>query len=370
MKTTYVVVAIVAIVILFGAVAAYVFLSQPSTNNNQNTPVSLNGAGATFPAPFLNATIQSFHSIKPHISINYQGGGSGAGISSLTQKTVDFAATDAPLTAFQRDAAPNILHIPETIGAVVLAYNLPGVTGTLQLSGDVAAKIFLGTITRWNDPSIAALNPSFNLPDQAITTVHRAESSGTTNVFTKYLSAVSQTWSNQIGSGTSVQWPTGNGQSGNSAVASTITQNSYAIGYVELTYALQNNMKVASIQNPAGNFIAPSLASTTTAVQSGALGLPSGDQSWTSVSLLNTADPQAYPIVSFTYLIEYKELSDIPGMTLEKATAIVQYMWYVVHDGQQLASGLQYATLPNNVVQIDETTIRSITFNGQTLQVT
>ena len=367
MKTTYVI-AIVAIAILVGAIAAYTFLSQPS---GPIESVTINGAGATFPQPFLSATIQAFNSMKPNININYQGGGSGAGINSLTQKTVDFAATDAPLSDSQREAAPDILHIPETIGAVTLAYNLPGVTGPLQLSGDIVAKIFLGTVTRWNDPAISALNPTFTLPNEAITTVHRSESSGTTSVFTKYLSIVSETWSDQIGSGTSVEWPGGIGSQGNSAVASTVSQTPNSIGYVELAYALQNNMSVASIQNSAGNFIAPTLASTTTAVQSGASqGLPSGDQSWTGVSLINSADPQAYPIVSFTYLIEYKELKIIPGMTLEKATAIVQYIWYVVHDGQQLTPGLQYATLPTNVVQINEATIQSITFNGQTLPVT
>jgi len=367
MKTTYLI-AIVAVAILVGAVAAYVFLSQPSSNPANS--VFINGAGATFPQPFLNATIQAYHSMKPNVDINYQGGGSGAGINALTSKTVDFAATDAPLSDSQREAAPNILHIPETIGAVTLAYNLAGATGTLQLSGDVVARIFLGTITRWNDPAITALNPTMTLPDQAIATVHRSDSSGTTNVFTKYLSLVSSTWSNQIGSGTSVEWPSGLGASGNSNVASTVTQTENSIGYVELTYALQNNMPVASIQNSAGNFIAPSLTSTTTAVQSGASTLPTGDQSWTGVSLLNAADPQAYPIVAFTYLIEYKELNVIPSMTLEKATAIVQYMWYVVHDGQQLSTSLQYATLPTNVVLINEATIQSITFKGQTLPVT
>jgi len=367
MKTTYII-AIVAIAILVGAVVAYVFLSQPS---GPSTSVFINSAGATFPQPFLNATIQAYHSIMPSVNINYQGGGSGAGINALTQKNVDFAATDAPLSDSQRKAAPNTLHIPETIGAVTLAYNLPDVTGNLKLSGDVLAEIYLGTITKWNDPAIAGLNPTITLPDQEITTIHRSESSGTTSVFTKYLSLVSSTWSIQIGSGTSVEWPGGIGASGNSNVASIVTQTEYSIGYVELAYALQNNMPVASIQNSAGNFIVPSLTSTTTAVQSGASqGLPSGDQSWTAVSLLNTADPQAYPIVAFTYLIEYKELNVIPGMTLEKATAIVQYMWYVVHDGQQLSSSLQYATLPSNVVQINEATIRSITFNGQTLPVT
>ena len=360
-------IAITIIAILVGATTAYILLSQPSSP----TEVNLNGAGATFPQPFLNATIQTFHTIKPGVNINYQGGGSGAGINGLTQKTVDFAATDAPLTNSQREAAPNVLHIPETIGAVTLAYNLPGITGTLELSGNVIAEIFLGTISRWNDPAIAALNSAITLPNEVITTVHRSESSGTTSVFTKYLSLVSEDWSNEIGSGTSVEWPSGIGASGNSNVAATVNQTQYSIGYVELAYALQNNMAVASVQNAAGNFIAPTLASTTMAVQSGASqGLPSGDQSWASVSLLNTPEPQAYPIVSFTYIIEYKDLKVIPGMTLEKATAIVQYLWYVVHDGQQLASSLQYATLPSNVVQINEATIQSITFNGQTLPVT
>jgi len=369
MKNTYILIAIVAIVVLIGAIAAYVFLNQPS-GNNQTPSVSLNAAGATFPQPFLNATIQSYSTIKPNVQINYQATGSGAGINALTAKTVDFAASDAPLSESQRSAAQNVLHIPETIGAVTLAYNLPNFSGTLNLSGDVIAQIFMGTITSWNDPAITALNTDITLPNQPIHTIHRSDSSGTTNVFTKYLSLESSTWSSQIGSGTSVQWPTGAGAQGNSAVAATITQTQYSIGYVELTYALQNHMTVASVKNPAGNFIAPTLQSTTTAVQSGASqGLPSGDASWSTVSLLDTTDPQAYPIVTFTYLLEYKELNVIPGMTMEKATAIVQYFWYVVHNGQQQSQSLSYATLPSNVVSIDETTIQSITFNGQTLQV-
>jgi phosphate transport system substrate-binding protein len=368
MKTTYII-AIVAIVILIGAVAAYVFLNQPS-GTNQPATVSLNAAGATFPQPFLNATIQAYSSINFEVQINYQPTGSGAGINALTAKTVDFAASDAPLSSSQTSQLSSAaVHIPETIGAITLAYNLPDVIG-LKLSGDVIAQIFLGTITTWNDPAITALNPGVTLPNQPIHTIHRSESSGTTNVFTKYLSLESSTWSSQIGSGTSVQWPSGAAVQGNSAVAATVSQTQYSIGYVELTYALQNNMAVASIKNPSGNFIAPTLQSTTAAVQSGASqGLPSGDQPWTSVSLLDTSDPQAYPIVSFTYLLEYKELNVIPGMTQEKATAIVQYFWYVIHDGQQLSQSLSYATLPTNVVSIDEATIRSITYNGQKLQV-
>jgi phosphate transport system substrate-binding protein len=369
MKTTYLlVIAVLVIVIVIGGFFAYSTLQSSSSNNS----VTLNGAGATFPQPFLNATIIAYQGQKSNVAINYQPVGSGAGISALTQKTVDFAASDAPLSANQTSLLTSpAVHIPETIGAVTLAYNLPEVHGGLKLSGQVIANIFLGEITNWNDPAIASLNPDITLPDHAIVSVHRSDSSGTTNVFTKYLSSQSTTWSSEVGSGTSVQWPSGQGQNGNSAVAQTVKSTPYTIGYVELAYALQNSMAVASVQNSAGNFIDPNLESINIAVQAGALqGLPRGDQSWTSVSLLNTNDPHAYPIVSFTYLLEYKELNTIPGMTQAKATAIVQYFWYVIHDGQDLAPNLQYAKLPANVVSIDETTIKSITFNGQTMPVT
>jgi len=399
MKTTYIaIVAIVAIVIIIGGIFAYISLSQPGTQPTPSTsptasPITspttlatsiapsatpgaatLNAAGATFPLPFINATITKYTTqVRTNVQINYQGVGSGAGISSLTNKAVDFAASDAPLSDSQRAAAPNALHIPETIGAVTLAYNLPGISSGLHLTGAVIADIYLGTISNWNDPAITALNPALTLPTHTITTVHRSDGSGTTNVFTRYLSNVSSTWSSSVGFGTSVQWPGSNslGASGNSAVASTVNQTTYAIGYVELAYALQNSMSVAFIQNPAGNFIAPSLASTATAVQSGASqGLPTGDQSWYNITLLNTADPQAYPIVSFTYLLVYKELNVVNGMDQNKATQLVQFLWYIVHDGQQLSASLQYAQLPANVVQIDETTIRLITFNGQSLPLT
>jgi phosphate ABC transporter phosphate-binding protein len=367
MRTTYkIIIPIVAIVIIIGSVLAYQYFQTPPQT------ITLKGAGATFPQPFLNATITTYTTqVRTNVQINYQSVGSGQGIQSLTSKTVDFAASDAPLSDSQRQAAPNTLHIPETIGAVTLAYNLPGMSSGLHLTGQVIANIFLGTITNWNDPAITALNPSTTLPDHAISTVHRSDGSGTTNIFTRYLSNVSSTWNNTVGFGTSVQWPGTNaiGASGNANVASTVIQTQYAIGYVELAYALKNSMTVASVQNPAGNYIAPALESTTAAVQSGASSLPAGDQSWYKVSLLNTPGQQAYPIVGFTYLLVYKELNVIPGMDQNKATQLAQYLWYVVHDGQQLAPALEYASLPTNVVQIDETTIRSITFNGQQLQV-
>jgi phosphate transport system substrate-binding protein len=361
---TKIVIGIIAIALIVAAIVGYVYLSQP---------IILSGAGATFPQPFLNTVIIKYtHDIRPNLQINYEGVGSGQGINSLTSKTVDFAASDAPLSNAQRTAANNTLHIPETIGAVTLAYNLPGISGGLNLTGQVIANIFLGTITNWNDTAIKALNSGTTMPNHAITTVHRADGSGTTNIFTRYLSNVSSTWNSTIGFGTLVQWPGTNalGASGNANVASTVIQTQYAIGYVELAYALQNNMTVASVQNPKGNYIVPSLASTTAAASAGASSLPTGNESWYKVSLLNTADPQAYPIVGFTYLLVYKELNVIPDMDTNKATQLVQFLWYVVHDGQQLASGLEYAALPTNVVQIDETTIQSITFNGQQLPVT
>ncbi len=366
MKKTYTI-AIIAIVIIAASAISYVLLSQPPATTDS---ITLTGAGATFPQPFIESTIQTYTTqVKPNIQINYQGGGSGAGISAFTQKTVDFACTDAALTASQREAAPNAVHIPETIGAITVAYNIPGVSSGLRLTGPIIADIYLGAITNWNDPAITSINPDVTLPNNAIVLVRRSDGSGTTNWFTKYLSLVSSTWDSQVGSGTTVQWPgTTIGANGNSNVAANIAQTQYAIGYVELAYALQNDMTVADVQNAAGNYVAPSLASTTAAAESiPTSGLPTGDGDWVDVSLLNAPGEQAYPIVTPTYMLLYKELFVIPGMTLDKATQLVQYIWYVVHDGQQLAEPLQYAALPSNLVQINEATLRSITFNGQAL---
>jgi phosphate ABC transporter phosphate-binding protein len=369
MKTIYIItIAIVAIVIIAGGAIAYVFLAQSNLPNSQAT-VTLNGAGATFPYPLLNAMVTKYTTqVKTNVQINYQSIGSGGGISALKSKTVDFAASDAPLTASDMASAPNTLHIPETIGAVTIAYNLPGIPSGLHLTGKIVADIFQGTITTWNDTAIQSLNTNANLPEKTITAIHRSDGSGTTFIFTGYLSLSSQQWNSTVGQGKSVAWPGGIGSNGNTGVASTVNGTQYAIGYVELAYALQNGMTVAAIQNPAGNWIQPSLSSTESAVQSGAAsGLPAGDASWVNVSLLNTSDANAYPIVSFTYLLAYKELNVIPQMTQERATTLVQFLWYVVHDGQQLAPSLAYAQLPSNVVQIDEATIQSITFNGNNL---
>jgi phosphate transport system substrate-binding protein len=301
---------------------------------------------------------------------SYTGGGSGAGVSGLTAKTVDYACSDAALTVAQTAALTSqAVTIPETIGAITLAYNLPGITnGQLHLTGTVLANIYLGTITNWNDAAITALNPTLTLPNHAITTIHRSESSGTTKWFTQYLSLVSPQWNSSIGFANSVQWPGGIGQSGNPGVAQAVVSTQYAIGYVELAYALQNGLTVAAMQNPTGNYVLPSLASTTAAAQSlPTSGLPSSTGDWTGVNILNTSGAQAYPICNPTYMLLYKDLSVVTGMTMTKATQLVQWVWYVVHDGQVLAQSLQYSPLPSNIVTYDETTIRSITFNGQTI---
>jgi phosphate ABC transporter phosphate-binding protein len=362
MNTKYtIVVAIVAIAIIAGAIVAYTYTSSPSES------ITLNASGATFPKPFLDATINEYSTVKPNIQINYAGGGSGQGRTDFINKVVDFAGSDAPLTDEQRAQAPNSLHIPETIGAITVAYNLPGIDTGLKLSGEVVANIFLGTITNWNDPAITALNPALTLPDHEIAVVHRSEGSGTTDWFTKYLSIVSQTWDTMIGSGTTVEWPVGVGASGNANVAATIDQTEYSIGYIELAYALENDVTVAALKNPAGNYVLPSLESTTAAAQSLPSGLPSGSESWANVVILNTPGAQAYPIVTPTYILVYQDLGVIPDMTMSRATAIVQYIWYVVHDGQQLSSALEYASLPSNLVQINEATLNAMTFNGQSI---
>ncbi len=333
-------------------------------------PATLNGAGATFPQPFINATIVAYTTqIRPNLQINYAGGGSGAGVSGLTQKTVDFSCSDAALTAAQTATLTNqSVTIPETIGAITLAYNLPGISTGLYLTGPVLANIYLGTITNWNDPAITALNPTLTLPNHAITTIHRSESSGTTKWFTQYLTLVSPQWNTTVGFGNSPQWPGGIGQSGNPGVAQAVNTTQYSIGYVELAYALQNGLAVCAMQNPTGNYVMPSLASTTAAAQSlPTSGLPSSTGDWTGVNILNTSGAQAYPICNPTYIFVYKDLGVLSSMDMNKATQLVQYLWYVVHGGQSLAAGLQYASLPTNIVQYDEATIQSITFNGQTI---
>lgn len=360
-------IAIVVIVVIVGSISAYAYL----TSLPQTTTTTLLGAGATFPYPLLFVMNSHYHEQYTSVSINYQPIGSGGGISDLENKLVDFAASDAPLASADMAKAPSSLHIPETIGAVTIAYNLPGIATGLHLTGKVIADIFSGNVTMWNDAEIQSLNLNVTLPAKSIFTVHRSDGSGTTFIFTGYLSASNSVWNQTTGQGKTVAWPAGSlGASGNAGVAQDVNNTQYTIGYVELAYALQNAMTVAAVQNPTGNWILPSLSSIQLAVQTAASsGLPAGNQSWTNVSLLNANDSEAYPIVSFTYLLVYQELNVVPGMTQARATALVQYLWWVVqpNGGQQYSTSLEYVPLPANVVQIDEATIQSITFNGQHL---
>jgi len=367
---TILVISITAIVVL-ASIIGYVAMSQvgmQSTTQWQPSSMTLNGAGATFPYPLLSTMTVEYNKIKPNIKFNYQSIGSGGGIRQHTEKTVDFGASDAPLSEKQREAAPNTLHIPETIGSVVFAYNLPGVPKGLKITGPIVADIFLGKIKKWNDPAIQNLNPDLKLPDKEILVVHRSDGSGTTFVWTSYLSIVSPEWKEKVGQGTAVQWPVGLGSAGNEGVAGLVRGTEYTVGYVELAYALQNKMTYAFIQNREGRFIEPTLESTAAAATAAASTLPKGDQSWATVNLLNAPGADSYPIASFSYLLVYKELSVLPSMDRTKAQALVDFLWWAVHEGQSYAPKLQYVPLPQAIVSHNEETIKSITFNGQPLQ--
>jgi len=344
-----------------------VISTHPNTTTAATKKISLSGAGATFPYPLISTMVVEYNKIRPDVQISYQSIGSGGGIRQHAEKTVDFGASDAPLNEKQREVAPNTLHIPITIGSVVLAYNLPGIPKGLKLTGEVIADIFLGKVTKWNDPAIQSLNPELNLPNKDILVVHRSDGSGTTFVWTGYLSTVSQEWKTKVGQGTAVQWPTGLGAAGNEGVAAVIRGTEYTVGYVELAYALQNKMSYAYIKNREGRSIEPTLGTVAAAAASSAQTLPKGEESWAQVSLLNAPGADSYPISSFSYLLVYKELSTLSTMTKEKAQALVEFLWWATHDGQKYAPALEYVPLPQEVIAVNDVTIKSITYNGEPL---
>ncbi len=336
---------------------------------NPGTPtLQLSGSGSSLVYPLLSQWTSNYHGLHSNVQINYQSVGSGTGVTDFQNKVVDFAGTDA---APVPSTNPNVtLTIPETIGAVTLAYNIPNVPTGLHLNENVTAEIFNGTITQWNDPAIMALNNGLNLSSNTITTVHRSDSSGTTFIFEGYLLKSAFWFAPQ-----SKSWPSkagGNSITGlqNTGVANQVSMTPNSIGYVEVAYALQNDMNVAYVQNEArSSFVKPTLANITAAVSSADPStLPTGGlQDWSSVSLLLEPGANSYPIVSFTYIIVYQQLNVRPLMTLDKAKALVDFLWYIVHDGQAAGANLDYATLPGSIVTIDETSIKSITYNGQNL---
>jgi phosphate transport system substrate-binding protein len=303
---------------------------------------NLNGAGATFPYPIYSKWFSEYHKLHPDIQINYQPIGSGGGIRQVIAGTVDFGATDGPMTDDQlREAKIKILHVPTVLGADVPAYNIPGVTAELKFTPQVLAGIFLGKITNWNDKAIAAANEGVSLPNQEIIVVHRSDGSGTTYIFTDYLSKVSPEWQSQVGKGTSVKWPSGIGGKGNEGVAGSIRTLPGSIGYVELIYAVQNNITYGSVRNSAGVFLKASLEGVTAAAAS-VKSMPADFR----VSITNAPGKDAYPISSFTWL-----LIPAPSKDPAKGKILADFLNWMVTDGQKMAAPLSYAPLPDSVVE-------------------
>lgn len=307
-------------------------------------PVLINGAGASFPYPIYAKWFDLYASINPAVRFNYQSIGSGGGIKQISAGTVDFGATDGPMTDKQLSEAPGrLFHIPTVMGAVAISYNVPGLSKGLKLTPDVLAGIYLGRITKWNDEKIISVNPEMQLPDMPIVVVHRSDGSGTTFIFVDYLCSVSGDWKLQVGKGTSVNWPVGLGGKGNEGVAGLVKQTPGSIGYVELSYAIKNNLGYAFVQNQSNNFIEPSLESTSKAAQG--VAIPSDFR----VSIVNSQNPEAYPISGFTWLLIYKNQKDSV-----KGKAIVDFIRWAIHDGQSYAPDLLYAPLPADVVAMIE----------------
>jgi phosphate ABC transporter phosphate-binding protein len=300
------------------------------------------------------------------VQMSYSGVGSGQGIKDLIAKKVDFAGSDAPVQAAQAAAgATGVVHIPEALGGVALTYNVPGVT-QLRLNGTVLAGIYLGQITKWNDPALVALNPNANLPANSIVPVHRSDGSGTTYAFTDYLSKVSTAWQKGPGTGTSVTWPLGIAGAKSAGVANAIQQNSNTIGYVETGYATSNGMAVAQIQNAAGVFQAPTLAGVSAAAAASSNLPTTGDADWSHASIVNAPGNASYPISTFTYVVVYKNLSQAyPSMDAKTAKALASFLSWAVTSGQADNTNLQYSTLPPNVVTMDKATIAQLTFDGK-----
>jgi phosphate transport system substrate-binding protein len=303
---------------------------------------TLNGAGATFPNPMYQKWFSEYHKAHPDIQFNYQSIGSGGGIRQVLAQTVDFGASDGPMTDEQlSQAKTKILHIPTVMGAVVPAYNVPGVSGELKFTPEALSGIFLGKITTWNDPAIAKANPGVNLPAQNIILIHRSDGSGTTYIWTDYLSKVSSEWQNGPGKGTSVKWPVGLGGKGNEGVAGMIRQMQGGIGYIELIYAVQNKIDYGSVKNASGTFVKASLDRVTAAAAS-AKSMPSDFR----VSITNAPGKDAYPISSFTWLL-------IPEKSKEaaKGKILADFLTWMADDGQKMTADLTYAPLPGNVAE-------------------
>jgi phosphate transport system substrate-binding protein len=315
----------------------------------------ITGAGATFPFPLYSKWFSDYNKKNPNLRFNYQSIGSGGGIKQITEKTVDFGASDAPLSEEELAKAPGVLHIPTVLGAVVVTYNA-SIDG-LKLTPATLSGIFMGKITKWNDPALAKDNPGAKLPDTAVTVAHRSDGSGTTYVFTDYLAKVSPEWKSTVGAGKSVKWPVGLGAKGNEGVTGLVKGTPGAIGYVELAYANQNKLPTAALKNHDGAFVKPSLEATSEA----AAGVEMPDDF--RVSITNASGKSAYPIAAFTYLLVYKDQGD-----KAKGEALINFLWWAVHDGQTAAAPLDYAPLPKAVVTKVDKKLQAMTVQGKPFQ--
>jgi phosphate transport system substrate-binding protein len=331
---------------LFGFVLLFVLATTPGWAQN------INAAGATFPYPIYSKWFDEYHKLHPNVQINYQSIGSGGGIRQLMDKTVDFGASDGPMTDEQlKQAGFKILHFPTVLGAAVPSYNIPGVTSELKFTSEALAGIFLGKITKWNDPAIAGANPGVKLPAEDIVVIHRSDGSGTTYIWTDYLSKVSSEWQSKVGRNTSVNWPVGLGGKGNEGVAGLLKQTPDSIGYVELIYAIQNNLPYGSVKNSSGEFVKASLAGVSAAAAAAAKSMPDDFR----VSITDAPGKSAYPISSFTWLLIPSQIQDAA-----KKDAIKDFLGWMLTSGQQFCEGLAYAKLPKEVVAKEQKAIAMI----------
>ncbi len=348
-------------VVIAGALAAGAFNGvQPASGAGI---ITLTGAGATFPYPLYSRWFAEYNRAHPEVRINYQSIGSGGGIEQVKKGTVDFGASDAPLNDTQlKEMGRPILLIPTVAGAIAMTYNLPGVGTGLRLSSQNVAALYMGEIKTWNDPRLRADNPAVTLPNMAVTIVHRSDGSGTTFHFTSFLSAVSPEWSNKVGRGTAVEWPAGIGGKGNEGVAGTVKQTPGAVGYVELAYVKQNNLTYAVVKNRDGQWVSPTLGATTAAAAGGAAQMARTND--VRVSIAYAPGATVYPIAGFTYLLIPEQQTDEV-----KGRALVEFLWWAIHDGEKDAALLLYARIPSPVVKIDEGLIKQVSYQGKMLLV-
>lgn len=331
--------------------------SSDSTSMGSSSAKELLGAGSSFDNPLFSKMFSEYDKTNG-VKVNYQSVGSGAGIQQLISQTVDFGASDAPMNPKQDSTAgAPVLNIPVTCGAVVISYNLPDVKDTLMFTPSVLADIFLGNIKKWNDPKIQAINKGAKLPSTPIVIAHRSDGSGTTAIFTSYLSKVSNDWKTKVGSSTAVNWPTGVGGKGNEGVSGVIKQTPGGIGYIELAYALQNKMPYAKMQNKSGNYIVPTIASTSTSAN---VQLPADGKVW----ITDTDAPDGYPISGFSWVLLYKE-QKYNSRPLDKVTNLVKLLQWMIHDGQQYGADLSYAPLPSSAVTVGDNLLKSVTYDGK-----